>query len=87
MHERVNFDSFLNYGFTDAYRKLNPKTVLYSYWHCYEDSRENNYGLRIDYFLLSNSLAARLANSTIHKEFDGSDHCPIMLKLNFKDGH
>ncbi|MDD7052475.1 MAG: exodeoxyribonuclease III, partial [Bacteroidales bacterium] len=39
-------------------------------------------GWRIDYFLVSNRLADKMASATIHNEIFGSDHCPVELVLN-----
>jgi exodeoxyribonuclease III len=44
--------------------------------------REKNKGWRLDYFIVSNSLDSYLEDSGILKEYEGSDHCPIYLKLN-----
>ena len=44
--------------------------------------REKNAGWRIDYFLVSNRLADKMASATIHNEIFGSAHCPVALVLN-----
>ena len=73
----------LQAGFMDTFRYLYPdKTGAYSWWSYLYHARENNAGWRIDYFLASESLKGRLADSVIHSEVYGSDHCPIELDLN-----
>ena len=39
-------------------------------------------GWRIDLFLASRPLLARVADARIHADVLGSDHCPISLVLN-----
>ena len=41
----------------------------------------NNAGWRIDYFLVSESLAPKVASACIYDEVYGSDHCPVGLEL------
>ena len=38
-------------------------------------------GLRIDYFICSDRLRARIADAKIYPEIMGSDHCPVGLEL------
>ena len=45
-------------------------------------ARENNGGLRIYYFIVSNSLKDKIIDSKIHQEVLGSDHCPIELDID-----
>lgn len=79
--ERGKFSALLASGFTDTFRKLYPETVTYSWWSYRFHAREKNAGWRIDYFVVSDRLANRLADSKIHTEILGSDHCPVELDL------
>ena len=45
-------------------------------------ARERNVGWRIDYFVVSRDLNDAIADSRIHPEIMGSDHCPVELILN-----
>ena len=75
--------ALLSSGFTDSFRFLYPVvTGVYSWWPYRFNARKNNAGWRIDYFLASERLKGRLADSVIHSEVYGSDHCPIELDLN-----
>ena len=42
-------------------------------------SRKNNAGWRIDYFLASQSMEGRLKDAEILTDILGSDHCPVTL--------
>lgn len=81
--ERAKFTMLLNEGFTDTFRFFNPTTEgIYSWWSYRFKAREKNAGWRIDYFLVSNSLQAKLKNASIHTEIYGSDHCPIEVDID-----
>lgn len=81
--ERSNFSSFLDNGFVDIYRTFYPRIIKYSYWSNYEGCFENNYGQRIDYFVCSQNFMCNIVDASIHKELEGSDHCPILVKIDF----
>ena len=79
--ERAKFSTLLANGFTDTFRRLHPDTVTYSWWSYRFHAREKNAGWRIDYFVVSDRLADKLADAKIHTEILGSDHCPVELDL------
>jgi len=69
-------------GFIDSFRYLNPDvTGAYTWWNLVSRSRERNVGWRIDYVVMSESLAPRLRAAAIHPDVLGSDHCPISIDL------
>ena len=81
--EREKMTTLLGAGFTDRFRFFYPDlTDAYSWWSYRFRAREKNAGWRIDYFLVSNRLADKMASATIHNEIFGSDHCPVELVLN-----
>ena len=81
--EREKMTTLLGAGFTDSFRFFDPDlTDAYSWWSYRFRAREKNAGWRIDYFLVSNRLADKMASATIHNEIFGSDHCPVELVLN-----
>lgn len=45
-------------------------------------AREKNVGWRIDYFIVSNDIAKKIKDATIHQEVYGSDHCPVELIID-----
>ena len=47
-------------------------------------AREKNVGWRIDYFVVSNTIASTITEANIHQEIYGSDHCPVGLELSFE---
>lgn len=81
--ERNCFSTLLNHGFTDTFRYLHPDvTGAYSWWSYRFNARANNAGWRIDYFLVSNRIAGKIADAQIHHQITGSDHCPVSLRLD-----
>ncbi|GAA6513217.1 exodeoxyribonuclease III [Merdimmobilis hominis] len=81
--ERAKMEELLASGFVDSFRYFYPEmTGAYTWWSYKYNSRANNTGWRIDYFLASRELESRLEDSFIYPEVSGSDHCPICLLLD-----
>ncbi|WP_274662035.1 exodeoxyribonuclease III, partial [Enterococcus lactis] len=80
--ESAALSRLLDNGFIDTFRYFYPtQEGVYSWWNYRFNSRKNNAGWRIDYFLTSKDLAPRLADAKIHTDIMGSDHCPVELDL------
>lgn len=80
--ERESFSKLLDAGFTDSFRHLHPDaTGIYSWWSYRFNARKNNAGWRIDYFLVSDRIAEKIAAAPICTQVMGSDHCPVGLEL------
>lgn len=81
--ERGKMTQLLDAGFIDTFRHFYPdRTDAYTWWSNMPKVRERNVGWRIDYFLASARLAPSLLDAQIDAHVTGSDHCPIILKLN-----
>lgn len=81
--ERTCMTTLLANGFVDSYRHLHPtQTDIYSWWSYRFHAREKNTGWRIDYFIVSRSIAPKIQEAAIHTEIYGSDHCPVELRLD-----
>lgn len=80
--EREKLTDLLKAGFIDTFRYFKPDvTGIYSWWSYRFNSRKNNAGWRIDYFLVSEDMKDRLVSADIHTEVLGSDHCPVELVI------
>lgn len=80
--ERGKFSELLASGFVDTFRYFYPEqTGAYSWWSYMHNSRQNNTGWRIDYFLADERFTDRLSDSLILSEVQGSDHCPVELLI------
>jgi len=79
--ERAWVQKFLDRGFVDAYRRLYPQRVQYTWWTYRLDARKRGIGWRLDYFLVSEALVSRVKDVVIHEAAQGSDHCPVELVI------
>ena len=79
--ERAWMDAFLASGFIDTLRQFNDKPAQYSWWDMQSGARARNVGWRIDYFLASEDLKARIKSAFILPDVLGSDHCPVGIDL------
>ena len=81
--ERAAMDRFLDAGFVDTFRHLNPDLAgAYSWWSYRGQARAKNVGWRIDYFIISERLLPRLRSAAIHGSITGSDHCPVSVEID-----
>ena len=82
---RKKFRELLNLGFNDVYRLKYKDRQEYTFWDYFAGSWQKNYGMRIDHFLLSNSLIENIETININKKprskTKPSDHTPIELKI------
>jgi exodeoxyribonuclease III len=75
-------NALLSADFVDSFRHLYPSTKKYSWWSYRAGARERDVGWRIDYFLTSALLKARIKHADLLKHIEGSDHCPVLLELS-----
>ena len=80
--EREKFRQLLDAGFVDTFRMLHPDEVKYSWWSYMFKARERNAGWRIDYFLASEDAKDKIVEADILTDIQGSDHCPVLLRLD-----
>ncbi len=82
---RKKYREILNMGYVDSFRHKYPNTEGYTFWDYMRGAWQKNNGMRIDHFLLSNSLINILKNVSINKTPRGkekpSDHTPIEIEL------
>ncbi len=76
-------NKLLESGFVDTFRAKYPNKVAYSWWSYRFSARAKNIGWRIDYFLVSQSIANNVTNAFIMPEVVGSDHCPVGIEIEF----
>ena len=80
--EREWLSGFINSGFTDSFRHLNPDVEQYSWWSYRANARANNKGWRLDYNMVSEPLKNKIKRAVILPEAKHSDHCPALLELD-----
>ena len=83
---RKKYREMINLGFHDAYRYINGEKQEYTFWDYMGGAWQKNHGMRIDHFLISNSLISNIKDIKINKYPRGkikpSDHTPIELEIN-----
>jgi len=79
--ERGGFDAWLAVGFVDTFRMFTTGNGHYTWWTHWANARARNVGWRIDYFLVTKSLADKVKAATIHVDVRGSDLCPVSVEL------
>ncbi len=82
--EREKIDEIIKMGYSDAFREFVSEGDHYTWWSQRGKARENNVGWRIDYHFVSESIKKKLTDSYHHPEQKGSDHCPVIIELNFR---
>lgn len=83
---RAILQSWIDTGWVDAWRKLHPDDVGYT-WYGYRgrDTVGNGQGLRLDYFLCNHAAAKLVSDCEVDMEprlaEKPTDHCGLMIKL------
>lgn len=80
--EREWIDGFINSGYIDSFRLLNPEPHNYTWWSYRANARNNNKGWRIDYIMVSENMKSNIKASKILPEVKHSDHCPSLLEID-----
>jgi exodeoxyribonuclease-3 len=80
--EREGFQNFVDAGFVDTFRMFTQGNGHYSWWSHFANARARNIGWRIDYVLVSASIADRVREAKIHPDVMGSDHCPVSIDID-----
>jgi exodeoxyribonuclease-3 len=66
-------------GYVDAFREVNREPDQYTWWSNRGQARAKNVGWRIDYHVVSRSLAGRARSASIYREERFSDHAPLTM--------
>ena len=82
---RKKLREMFNLGFHDAFRYIYPDKEEYTFWDYTSGAWQKNNGMRIDHFLVTNSLLNSIKDVKVNKYPRGrekpSDHTPIELEL------
>lgn len=82
--ERAWLSKWLDSGWTDSFRFLNPTKIEYSWWAIRANARANNKGWRIDSIYVTNDLQSTLQKTYHDGQAVHSDHCPVVCDLKLK---
>ena len=82
---RKKFRELINLGFLDVYRHLYKEKQNFTFWDYMAGSWQKNHGMRIDHFLISNSLINDIKSINIdtkpRSKLKPSDHTPVELEI------
>jgi exodeoxyribonuclease-3 len=80
--ERAWMDKFLSSGYVDTFRIFTQNPGHYSWWSYRGGARARNVGWRIDYHCVNEAFGAKVVGAEILKDVEGSDHCPVLVRLD-----
>jgi len=67
----------------DTTRAFHPdRAGMYTHWEQKINARPGNYGSRIDYVLVSDSMRSWVEDANIQEGLLGSDHCPVFADFH-----
>ena len=82
---RKKFQELLDLGFHDTFRYFNKDKKEYTFWDYMAGSFQKDNGMRIDHFLISNSIINMIKNIKIDKKprskIKPSDHTPVEIEF------
>ena len=82
---RQRFTALTYLGLYDSFRALHPKDIGYTFWDYAGNSFNADFGMRIDYFLLSAHLVDKLKSCEVDKSPrqapKPSDHTALTIEL------
>jgi len=67
--EREWLSRFIDSGFIDSFRHLNPERQEFSWWSYRANARANNKGWRLDYAMVTESLQENIKRAVILRKF------------------
>ena len=84
--ERAAFQAMIDAGYADVVRPHTPGPQVYTYWDYQQLAFPKKRGLRIDFILASQALAARVDSAWIDREErkgkGASDHAPVVIEIS-----
>jgi exodeoxyribonuclease-3 len=80
--ERQWLGKWFSSGFVDAFRRVHPDEVSFTWWPATSYGRPLDKGWRIDYQCVSESIADRIRSVTHMQDAFHSDHCPVLLEID-----
>jgi exodeoxyribonuclease III len=81
--ERQWFDEFVDTGLIDTFRVYDQSPEKYSWWSYRAGARGKNLGWRIDYHVVTDTVKSQLKGASIMNEINFSDHCPVVVEIDF----
>lgn len=84
--ERAAFQAVIDEGYADVVRPFAPGPGVYTFWDYQQLAFPKKRGMRIDFILASQALAARVENGWIDRDErkgkGASDHAPVVMDIS-----
>jgi exodeoxyribonuclease-3 len=84
--ERAAFQAIIDEGYADVVRPFAPGPGVYTFWDYQQLAFPKKRGMRIDFILASQALAARVENGWIDRDErkgkGASDHAPVVMDIS-----
>jgi exodeoxyribonuclease-3 len=82
-HERAWMDTVIDeIGWVDAFREVDRDSKRYTWWSNFQGAFERNLGWRIDYQLVTPSVAPFVRSASIYRDERFSDHAPLTISYD-----
>lgn len=75
---------FLDLGWVDVFRYLEPQKEQYTWWSHRGQARAKNVGWRIDYHVATLKIAQRARCASVYADEKFSDHAPLWIDYEWK---
>lgn len=83
--ERAWLDTLFNDSpYIDVFRHLYPDKEQYTWWSNRAGSWDRNVGWRIDYHVVSESLASQIKECSVYRDEKFSDHAPMIVDYDLE---
>ncbi len=76
-------DLYSKHGYADAFRQLPQKEHEYTWWSNRGQSWDKNVGWRLDYHIITDTLADKVHRTRVYRDKRFSDHAPLIIDYNF----
>jgi exodeoxyribonuclease-3 len=70
-------------GWADAFRVVNGEKKQFTWWSNFPHAFERNLGWRIDYHIVTPSVAPLVRSASIYRDERFSDHAPLIIDYDF----
>jgi exodeoxyribonuclease-3 len=74
---------FEDWGWVDAFRRVDPRPDRYTWWSNRGQARAKNVGWRIDYQIATPGIAAAAKKAVIYTASRFSDHAPLSMDFDW----
>ena len=81
--ERERLKEFVQLGYIDINREMNPEKIIYTWWDYRRDALQKDRGLRLDYLFTDPKITVKscFVDKKTRSQERPSDHAPVVLDI------